>query len=137
MRAVRSSCASDGGGLPVLSDEQDLFKARDRRANSGHFSLIERGGGDEDFRLADTESCPDRLGAEGRKQRAEHAAVLEGPERGDVELRNPSRQNKHTIAFADAQLLKHIGKPIRQLVQPAVGVILDGSVLPQPSDRQM
>ena len=24
-------CARDDGGLPVLSDEQDLFKARDRR----------------------------------------------------------------------------------------------------------
>ena len=66
------------------------------------------------------ESCADRLGAEGRKQRAEHAAVLESPERGDIELRNASRQDKHTIAFADAQLLKHIGKPIRQLVESAV-----------------
>src|SRR5574341_650583 len=130
-------CARNGGGLPVVSDDQDVFKAGDRRADSGHFSLIERVGSYEDFRLADTESCSDRLGTEGRKQGAEHAAVLEGPERGDVELRNASRQNKHAIASADAQLLQHVGEAIRQLGQPAVGVILDGAVLPQPSDRQM
>ena len=74
------------------------------------------GGGYEDVRLADTESCSNRLRAEGRKQRAEHAAVLKCPERGDVALRNASRQNKHAITSADTQLLKHAGKPIRQVV---------------------
>jgi hypothetical protein len=34
-------------------------------------------------------------------------------------------------------LLKHIGKQIRQLVESAVRVVLDGSVLSQPSDCQV
>lgn len=129
--------AADGSRLAVFSDEQDMFERRYGRTDCGNLPLIKCVRGHEDLRLANAESCPDRLRAKGRKQRAEDTTIFEGSERGNIELWETSGQNEHAIAPFDAKPLKHVRESIRQLAQPAVGVILDRSVLPQPSYRQM
>ena len=96
-------------------DHQHMFQCRQRGAQIGDLApLVERLGGDQYIALADGQPLMDRLGTESRKQRAKYAAVLQSSQRRDVELGNPSGQNKHPIALADTETAQRIGEAIGQ-----------------------
>ena len=103
----------------------------------GDLPPVERLRRDQDPRIADFHACPYRLRTESRKQRPEHAAVLQRAERHDVQFRNPPEQAEDAVALADAKALQHIREAVRQLRQIAVAEVADIAVLAKPAHRQM
>ena len=98
-----------------------MFKARQRRSEWFDFPAIQRVSGDQDLGPSDVDTGLNGFGPECRKKRREDASVLECAERGDVQLWNPSGQNHHTIAFADAQTFQNVREAARFVAEQCAG----------------
>src|SRR6185503_13263926 len=55
-------------------------------------------------------------------------------EGGDVELRDPSDQREHALTAPQTKAREHVGEPVRQLPECAVGIVANLPTLAEPAD---
>ena len=74
-------------------------------------------GGHQHPGIAPLQPLEDRFRAEGGKERAEDAHVLQGAEGGEIELGDAPGQRKDPFPFAHPELREHIGETAALLLQ--------------------
>lgn len=111
----------EGGGAGQVrrarSDDEDVFQVRERRAAPGDLAPVEVRSGDQDPRVTEAQPLLDRVGAEGREQRAQDAGALQRAQHRGVQLRAAPEQREHPVPAADAegpQDVREAGRATRQ-----------------------
>ena len=122
---ARSSVPGTAVGEPPSPMSSTCARSGSCCAERRHLAPVERLRRHQHPGLTDRQARADRLGSERGEQRAEDAAVLERPERGDVELRNASGQGEHAVTTPHAETAEHVREAARQLARARVGVVAD------------
>jgi hypothetical protein len=98
--------------LPVVVDQQDMLQMGQALAQPGDLAPVQRLGGHQHPALTHGQTLMDRVGAERRKQRAHHAAVLQGAEHAEVQLGDAAGQHEHPLTLADPKRLQDVREPV-------------------------
>ena len=104
-------------------------------ADRGHLPAVERLGRHQHPPVAPAQALADRLGAERGEQRTEHAAVLQGAERGHVQLQGAVGQHEDAVASFDAEGGEAGGEPVGEVLQLPVGHLGGGTVAAEQAQR--
>ncbi len=129
--------AGDTRGRALLADEDDVLEVRKRVEEGCHLPAVQSLGRDEDLGPADREAGANRLRAERREEGGEHAAVLEGSERGDVQLGNSAGERADDVTRADPEGVEGVREAIREHVQVGEREVADGALLAEPAECQL
>ena len=121
----------------VLSDQDHVLEPGQRGPQRGHLALVEDLRRQERSCVPDLEARADGLRAEGREERAEHASILERPERGDIELRNTPCKDAHEVTLAEPETAQRAREPARLAVEIRVGEVTYFPALSEPAQGEV
>ena len=122
--------------LPIVADQEHVLEIGQRAPQRGNLAAVERLRGHQHAGLPRRHPHPDGLRPERREERTEHAAVLERPQGGHVQLGDPAGKEVDALTPAHAECPKDVGEAARELLKTCVRVVLDAAPLAEPAKGQ-
>ena len=87
--------------------------------------------------MSDFHPRADRFGTEGREERREDKARLQGSQRAGVKLRNPARQPEDAVTWPQPMFAEHVRKPRGFGAEVGITHVSRRPLLPDKPDRDL